>query len=174
MERGRESDSLYMHGTGEQPDRGEKGEVLPCCADAPTLEKEEPMATHVAQPHTSTAHMIRRTCEALGVLGGAWLIAAPFSWALNFTGDANAAWSTVIVGIVVVCASLVAMYERVGSAISYATIAVAGVWAITAPYLLTWSGGSGSDSALNSIWMGIGLVLIALFGYAGTRADTEQ
>ena len=60
------------------------------------------------------------------------------------------------------------------AAAAYVLMAVAGVWAIIAPYVLTWSGGSSSDSAVNSIWMGIALIVLALVATGATLGEPDE
>lgn len=132
------------------------------------------MATRVQQDQSSTAHLLRRSCEALGLIGGVWLVVAPFSFAMDFSANDNATWSTVIVGVVAIVAALGSMYERAGSVFSYGVIGLAGIWAVVAPYALTWAGGSGADSALNSIWTGAALIVLALVGYGASMTEETQ
>lgn len=123
---------------------------------------------------TQTSHYVRRTCEALGVAAGAWLIAAPMEFAMNFTASEVATFSTIAVGIVAVLACLVALLERAGSIVALGVLALAGIWAIIAPYVLEWEGGAAADSALNSIWMGIALVLLAIVGYGASQSELTE
>lgn len=124
------------------------------------------------QQQTGT-ELVSRGAEWLGLIAGIWLIVAPFEFAMNFSGDSTALWNTLAVGAVAIVGYGLSIMRLASAAACYALVGLAGVWAIIAPYVLDFVGGSDGDPALNSIITGIVMAVLALAGF-GARSTLEQ
>jgi hypothetical protein len=100
------------------------------------------------------------------VIASAWLIASPFEFALDFVDDSAALWSTLIVGGVALVAMIAGLTRAITMAAAFAIAGVSGIWAIVAPYVVDFVGGSGGDAAVSSITTGIALFALAGIGLA--------
>lgn len=131
------------------------------------------MDSHSRPQQQAGTELISRGAEWLGLVAGIWLIIAPFGFAMDFSGNSTALWSTLAVGAVAIVGCGLSIMRLASAATCYALLGLAGVWAVVAPYALDFAGGSGGDPALNSIITGIVMAVLALAGYS-SRTTLEQ
>lgn len=96
----------------------------------------------------------------IGLLGVV-LILAPF--VLNYRDDANAQWSHVILGVVILVAAVIEALDRSTSNWEYWVAGVAGVVAVAAPFLFNFRASEQSTEMWTSII--VGGITFLLAGY---------
>ncbi|MFQ5846915.1 MAG: SPW repeat protein [Candidatus Methylomirabilales bacterium] len=100
---------------------------------------------------------------------GLWLAVAPFT--LDYAGNRTALWEDVIVGLLI---AAFAFWRAVGpetagmAGVSW-TVAILGLWALFAPFLLAYSGIAAAT--LNDVIVGV--VVAALAAYRGLEKPHE-
>jgi hypothetical protein len=119
-----------------------------------------------------TLSLVRLLCGIGVVLASIWLIVSPFELALDFVEDDAAAWNTIVVGVISLMAIVGAFARTISMAAAFAIAGISGIWAILAPYLVDFVGGTGSDAAVSSITTGI--VLFALAGIGLATLDQQS
>ncbi len=93
-----------------------------------------------------------------GLLGVA-LILAPF--VLTDHEDTNAQWSSVILGVVILAASIIAPFDQGTTNWEYWVAGVAGVVVVAAPFLFNFRAADQSTEMWTSIVLGVLTVLAA-------------
>ncbi len=105
-----------------------------------------------------------------GILGLA-LVLAPF--VLGYNNDNNALWSSVILGAVILLASILEGLVQDQSNWEYWLAGLAGVLAIIAPFVLQFSGAGQSTQMWSSIVLGaLVAVVAALEVFSGGQPQT--
>jgi hypothetical protein len=101
------------------------------------------------------------------VVGGVWLIIAPF--VINYASVSQAAWNDVIVGIVVAVAALANMGARAGW-LSWLNFLL-GVWLIVAPFALSYKSAA---PTWNDVVLGVIVCILAAWSGAASDRDTAE
>lgn len=108
------------------------------------------------------------TASGLNVLLGLWLIMAP--WVLDYSGQNNAVWNQVVIGIAIASLAVIRVLAPDRAAgLSWTNFAL-GAWLIIAPFLLTYN--DTGDTAViywNDIIVGLLVLALAAWSAVSTR-----
>jgi SPW repeat len=132
------------------------------------------MEPQTGPDRASGVHSVRRTCEGAALALGVWCMAAPWQFALDFIADDASTFSTLGVGLAVAFGALLSMLDLAPASVGLGVVGLAGVWAVIAPYVLDFVGGTAGDAASNSIGCGVVLVVLSLAGYAAAAQDMSE
>jgi hypothetical protein len=103
------------------------------------------------------------------VLPAIWLIIAPF--VLGYLGAGPALWNDITLGIIVGLVALVGSFTA--PRLASLTNLVAGVWLITAPFVLGYGGSKAVTSAWNDVVLGLIIGIVSLGSLSMARREEE-
>lgn len=129
------------------------------------------MATEQAQTLSTESGSLAKWASWVAALVGLWVLVSPFALAGDITGGAPMA-SNVIAGLVILVLSAFGAYalrtttpdENTPGEIGAWIAAIAGIWILAAPFVLSGAIGTGTAMSGNVVAGGLALLLA---GYAG-------
>jgi hypothetical protein len=105
--------------------------------------------------------------SGINIVLGAWLIIAPF--VMGYT-DTAAMWNSIIVGVIVAILAWIRAANPASAPWLSWVNAVLGVWLIIAPFILGFSGMTGSK--WTNIVVGVGIAIFGAWSALATPATT--
>jgi hypothetical protein len=128
----------------------------------------------VRQPSQLAQSIVRLSSVGI-ILTALWAVVSPASFALDFSADSTALWSSIAMGIVALLAASLVLLYAVEAVSGFLIAGVAGLWGIAAPYILEFNATTEDTAALNSIIVGIVLLGASIVGVAAAlEVETEQ